>query len=284
MREPFRVEGPAAPDPRGPVDGAPPETPLVVEIPHAGVYVDPLSLANMVAPASSIARDADLHVEALYAGAPSRGAHVIASQVSRYVLDLNRAEHDVDPAAVAGARPEVRATRGLVWRLTSDGEEVLARPISRAELERRLGWLYRPYHARLAEIIAEKRRRFGYAIVLAAHSMPSVGRSGHPDRSHARADVVPGTRARTSAAGSVIDVVDHVAVAHGLTVAHDDPYKGGFTTQHYGRPREGVHVVQVELARRLYMDETTLAVDPPRFARLQRFCDELLTALAAARP
>jgi N-formylglutamate amidohydrolase len=284
MREPFWVDGPEVPGALSGTANAPPDSPLVVEIPHAGVYVDPASLANMVARAASIARDADLHVDALYAGAAALGAHVLASRVSRYVVDLNRAEQDVDPGAVVGAPRDTRATRGLVWRLTSDGDEVLARPISRAELERRLEWLYRPYHARLADLIAAKRQRFGFAIVLAAHSMPSVGRAGHPDHSRARADVVPGTRGRTSAAGSVIDVVDRVAAAHGLTVAHDDPYKGGFTTQHYGQPRSGVHVVQVEVARRLYMDEATLAVDPPRFARLRRFCDDLVAALASARP
>lgn len=259
------------------------ETPVVVEVPHAGLGVDGPALATFAAPARSIGRDADLYVDELYADAPARGATLLAAHVSRYVVDLNRSERDVDAETIEGVPPSARATRGIVWRLSSEGLRVVERPLSRREVERRLDTYYRPYHATLAALIDRKRARFGYAIVLAAHSMPSVARGPFGDGQTRRADVVPGTRGRTSASGRVIDAVDAHARAAGLTVAHDDPYQGGFTTTSYGRPAKHAHVVQVELARRLYMDETTLEKNVG-FARVRAFCAELVERLGKTSP
>jgi N-formylglutamate deformylase len=259
------------------------ETPVLVEIPHAGLFVDAPTLSRLAAPARCIGRDADLYVDELYADVASVGATALAAHVSRYVCDLNRSELDIDAESVVGAPAHARATRGVIWRLTSDGARVLESPLPRAELERRLATYYRPYHRALASILERKRARFGYAIVLAAHSMPSLGRAAHGDPQAVRADVVPGTRGRTSAARAFIDCVDRHARDGGLSVAHDDPYQGGFTTQHYGRPDLDVHVVQVELARRLYMDEAGLTKSPA-FDRLRAWCTRLAEALGAARP
>lgn len=259
------------------------ESPVIVEVPHAGLWVDGLALATLAAPARSLGRDADLWVDELYADAPARGATLLVAHVSRYVVDLNRSEKDIDAESIEGAPPNARATRGIVWRLTSEGAKVLDAPLARHELERRLDTYYRPYHRALATLIARKRARFGHAIVVAAHSMPSVGRAaGHGDPYFARADVVPGTRGRSSAAGAFIDVVDAQARSSGFSVAHDDPYQGGFTTMHYGRPSADVHVVQVELARRLYMDETSLRKNDG-FGRVRAFVTDLVTHLGAVR-
>lgn len=261
-----------------------PATPLIVEVPHAGTYVDDATRATLLVDANAIARDADLYVDELYALAPTVGATLITTPFSRYVVDLNRGEGDLDEATVEDGPREPRATRGLVWRLTSDNQRAIARPLSRAEVERRLDLLYRPYHAALARLIDERRRAFGFAIVLAGHSMPGTGRAGHGDPARTRADVVPGTRGRTSAAAAFIDAVDSHARAAGLSVEHDIPYRGGFTTTHYGRPGDHVHVVQVELARRLYMNENTLIRTPGRFEAMRGFCTDLVRRLLATRP
>lgn len=255
----------------------------MVEVPHAGLAIDAGALAYMAAPARSIGRDADLYVDELYADAPARGATLLTAHVSRYVVDLNRSESDLDAEAVEGVPAHARATRGIVWRLTSDGLKVLDRPLPRSELDRRLDAVYRPYHAALAGLLARKRERFGYAVLLAGHSMPSVGRAGHGDPRAVRADVVPGTLGRTSAARPFIEAVDAFARASGFSVSHDDPYQGGFSTQHYGRPGERIHVVQVELARRLYMDEPTLRKHAG-FDKTRAFCAGLVERLAEARP
>jgi N-formylglutamate deformylase len=276
-----------------------PELPIIVEIPHAGLEIAPPFLAPLVAPARAVARDADLHVDALYEDAPAEGATVLVSRISRYVIDVNRSEFDVDSEVAEGGRSDIRLQHGLVWRATSDGEPALARRLTAAELRERLDLVWRPYHRELAAIIERKLSLFGVAIVLAAHSMPSFERGRRPahaagtaasplllarDRTGtpagARADVVPGTRGRKSAAGLYIDAVESHAVAQGWTVRHDDPYAGGYTTQHYGRPADRVHVVQIELARRLYLDEETLR-PAAGFGVVRAWCRTLIARMGA---
>jgi len=256
------------------------ETPVVVEIPHAGIHLDPESLGWTVAPARSVGRDADLYVDELFQDAPAEGATVLVAHTSRFVVDLNRSESDCDGEAVegAGAAP---FPRGLIWRLTTDGDPVLLGRLPRRELARRLDQIYRPYHATLARLLERKRAKFGAAILLCAHSMPSLGRRGHADAATPRADIVPGTRGRTSAAGVVIDEVDRHCRAQGFSVRHDDPYKGGFTTAHYGRPERDVHAVQIEIARRLYMDEQSLGTHPRGFAAVRELGRSLIGRLSS---
>lgn len=258
------------------------ETPLVVEVPHAGVLVDPESLATLAAPARSIGLDADLYVDELYANAPALGATLLVAHASRYVCDLNRAESDVDGLAVEGGTAR-SAPHGLVWRSTTESQPSLTGPLPRHELERRLELVYRPYHRTLAGLLQRKREMFGFAVILCAHSMPSLGRIGHVDAGRERADVVPGSRGRTSAASVVIDTPDVLARESGLRVAHDDPYRGGYSTAHYGRPDAGYHAIQVELSRRLYMDERTLTKKDNGFSRMKSFCDALVARLGALR-
>ncbi len=273
MRDaPFLVQEPAA---SGRGAG---ETALIVEIPHSGVLVPPQFMPELVASARAIGRDADLYVDELYEGAHLDGASVLLARTSRYVVDLNRAEDDVDAqAAVSGRAPS--SPRGVIWRMTTEGQRALSEPLSQQAFESRLAEVHRPYHAALRDLVERKLATFGRAVILAAHSMPSVARSAHGDAGRTRADVVPGTRGRTSAAARYIDAVEAHARARGWSVTHDDPYKGGFTTQHYGRPDHNVHVVQVELARRLYMDESTYRRTPGAFKDVRSWCRALVRRL-----
>jgi N-formylglutamate deformylase len=266
------------------------ETPIIVEIPHAGLELSPQFLEPMAAPARALARDADLYVDKLYEDAPVEGATVIVARASRYVVDLNRGEGDIDGEVIEGVRSGVQMHHGLIWRTTADGDPALGRKLSRAELDERLDLVWRPYHRALSELIERKRARFGLAFLLAAHSMPSMERPGGRDArgaqssrtgrpARARADVVPGTRGRRSADGRFIDAVEAHAIGRGWTVRHDEPYAGGFSTQHYGRPAEGVHVVQIELARRLYLDEATLRPGPD-FGSVRLWCRQLVAKVA----
>ncbi len=257
------------------------ESPVIVEIPHAGLLVPAIFMPDMLAPARAIGRDADLYVDELYAGAHEEGATVLVARTSRYVADLNRDVGDFDAQSVSGG-PDAHAPRGIIWRITTEGERALAAPLRREAFEQRLRDVYRPYHEKLTELISAKLRRFGRAVVLAAHSMPSLGSATHTDTGRPRADVVPGTRGRTSAAARFIDLVEAHAVQAGHTVVHDEPYKGGYVTQHYGRPANDVHVVQVEIARRLYMDEISLRPRPEGFRATQAWCRELVAKLGRA--
>lgn len=273
MTEPFVIHRPAKAR----------ELPVVVEVPHAGLAVDPPSLAFMVAPLRSLGRDADLYVDEVFGPTQEVGATVLVAKVSRFVLDLNRARDDYDSLSVEGGRAESRP-RGLVWRTTTEGEPIISRRLPPEELERRLTFLYDPYHRALTELLEEKKAKFGHVVLVCGHSMPSTGRRGHVDVGKGRADVVPGTRGRTTASASVIPCVDAVAQASGYSLKHDDPYQGGYSTGAYGRPAEDVHAVQIELARRIYMDEDALKLLPEGLARARAFAKGLVEAFATVSP
>jgi N-formylglutamate deformylase len=120
--------------------------------------------------------------------------------------------------------------------------------------------------------------------VLAAHSMPSMAKRTRGDSRPARADVVPGTRGRTTASPKIIDALDRVLRQEGLRVVHDDPYRGGHTTGRLGAPARGVHVIQLEINRALYMDERTLEIDKVGFARVKHVLGKLFGVLANMTP
>lgn len=257
--------------------------PVVVEVPHAGLALDAQTLATLIAPAYAIGQDADLYVDELYSKVPEVGATLIVANGSRYVCDLNRGERDIDALAVEGGTMR-SAPHGLVWRSTTEDRPALRAPLDRAEFDRRLARYYRPYHGTLAELVERTRQRFGYAIVVCGHSMPSRGRAGHSDPGRERADIVPGTRGRTTTGAPVIAEIEAVAAEFGWSLAHDDPYRGGFTTGCYGRPSDRVHAIQVEFARRLYMDETALCKSTEGFSRAQRFCTTFVERLGRLNP
>lgn len=255
------------------------ETRVVVEVPHAGLAVPDALRDDIVVPADTLLRDSDLYVDRLWADAPEHGATLLVATTSRYVVDLNRAEDDVDRDTVADhPAPRPTQARGVVWRTSTDGRPALKRPLTHRDLEARLEAYHRPYHRALAAEVARKRERFGSAVLLAAHSMPSA-RGSHL----ARADVVPGTRGGTSASHSLIAVVEKHFRDAGLSVRHDDPYKGGYTTAHYGRPLRDIHAIQIELNRALYANEATSEPDEKAIDELRRVLAALVTKLGAFR-
>jgi N-formylglutamate amidohydrolase len=251
---------------------------VVVEIPHAGLAIPDDVRAQLRVEPAEVLRDADLFVDRLWTGATGAGASMLVANVSRYVVDLNRAEDDVDRDVVPDhPAPRPTQSRGVVWRTTTDGLPALvSERLPYALLEARLARYHRPYHAALAAEIDRKVACFGRALLVAAHSMPSANRPGGPRR----ADVVPGSRGGTTTDRRVLEVIESHFRGAGLSVRHDDPYRGGFTTQRYGRPLERVHAVQIELNRALYVDERTSQPDEPRIAWLATLMTELVRKLA----
>jgi N-formylglutamate amidohydrolase len=163
--------------------------------------------------------------------------------------------------------------------MTTTGAPALARPLTGVELAERLARFHAPYHDVLGQELGRLVQRFGFTVLVAAHSMPSVGRAGHGDTGVRRADIVPGTRGRSTADGRVIDLVDAHFRAAGLSVRHDDPYRGGYTTSHYGRPSAGVHAIQIEINRALYVNEATGEPRDGDFERLQTLITDLVERL-----
>jgi N-formylglutamate deformylase len=253
------------------------ETPVVVEVPHAGLGLDPEALAWLTAPARFIGHDADLYVDELFQDAPRHGATLLTAGLSRYVCDLNRSEQDLDERSAETGRG-TRAPHGIVWRQTTEEHPALLRPLPHREVQRRLENIYNPYHRALDALLERKLKRFGKVVLLCAHSMPS--RSRTPRVGVSRAQVVIGSQGRTTATRAYIDAPATLAERRGWSVAHDDPYAGGYTTRRHGRPSRHIHAVQLELSRALYMDEPSLAQRPVGFAETREYAGELVARLA----
>ena len=257
-----------------------PPSPVLVEVPHSGLQVPPEVESEIDAAPLAMLRDSDIYVDQLYRRAPEHGATLLVSRVSRYVVDLNRGPDDVDSAAVP-RHPRARhiPARGVVWRASTDGTPLLRAPLTVQQFTRRLELFYEPYHRTLREVAAQIREQHGRVVILAAHSMPSAGRRTLGGGKVRRADIVPGTRGRSTADGRIIDPIDSHFREAGLSVKHDDPYRGGWTTSSYGAPKRGQHAVQIELNRALYVDEKTSEIKPNDFAQLQTVLDRLVGKL-----
>jgi N-formylglutamate amidohydrolase len=257
--------------------------PIVVSVPHASVEVQ--GMAAPLSPELDVRCDADLYVDRLYRiGEPAGPPACMAARLSRFICDLNRDPDDVSAAAVP-AHPAPRNTdgRGFVWAVTTSGAAALQRPLTFEEWRARAD-VHAGYHGAIARALARARARYGFAILVDGHSMPSMGRQGHKDAGRRRADVVPGDRDGTSCSPiQPRHVGDHFR-SLGYSVAFNDPYKGGFITAHHGQPRNAIHAIQIELRRDLYMDEAAYTIKPPGFDRLRGTLTALLSKLESFRP
>jgi N-formylglutamate amidohydrolase len=262
---------------------AAPPTPVVLSVPHAGVATH--GFEDALAPELDVRCDADLHVDRLYRVGEAGGPPVsLAARLSRFVCDLNRDPDDVSPGAVPEHRaPRNADGRGFIWAVTTSGAPALSRPLTLEDWRARTA-VHATYHDALAQALGRARALFGFAVLVDGHSMPSRGRAGHKDPGRTRADVVPGDRDGTSCSPALSWLVGHHFASRGYTVAFNDPYKGGFITTHHGRPADGVHAIQIELRRDLYMNETTYETVEPGFSRLQTDLADLLAALRGFRP
>lgn len=241
-------------------DGAP--APLVLSVPHSGVLIPESERPHYAIEVDALLRDGDLFVDALYDGAEAMGATVVRTAYSRFVVDLNRLEDDLSPLAVEGALRRTESgyygDRGLLWAVTTHGDPIYAAPLGAAEVERRLARYYRPYHAALEAELERLRDHFGFAILLDAHSMPSRATALHADGAGARrADIVPGDLLGRACGAWLADATDEYWRDAGYRVLRNQPYRGGGITRRHGAPERGIHAIQVELNRALYMDERT---------------------------
>jgi N-formylglutamate deformylase len=258
----------------------PPSTPLVVSVPHAGIST--AGFADALAPSLDVRCDADLFVDELYALADPTA--FLRAKLSRFVCDLNRHPDDVSARAVPEhPAPRNADGRGFLWEVTTTGSKALSGPLSLEAWQIRQS-IHAAYHGALTQALERARRKFGYAILLDGHSMPSVGRAGHTDTGRPRADIVPGDRRGTSCSPALSRLVgDHFTDA-GFTVAFNDPYQGGFITTHHGNPRGDIHAIQVEMRRDLYMNEAAFERRPEGFARVGAQLHALLRRLERWKP
>ena len=245
-------------------------TPLVLDSPHSGVrYPDDFGYATDLA---VLRRAEDTHVEKLYDFAPDLGVAWIEALFPRSYLDANRHTDDIDvslfeepwPGAVTtdfAALKKLRLGKGLIWRTTDDGFPIYRRALSVAEARSRIANCWQPYHAAVADAIDAAHARHGYSIHLNCHSMPAVA-SSHATEfpGEAHADFVIGDRDGSTASGPLVKLIcDHLS-ACGYRVSYNHPYKGVELVRRYGNPAVHRHSIQVEINRKLYMDEISLAM------------------------
>jgi len=266
----------------GPASGA---LPLVLDSPHSGEhYPDDFDHA----PPRAIVRQAeDTHVARLYRGAPRFGATLIEATFPRAYIDANRSLADIDPELLADTWPApVAPSRkteqgiGLVWRIARGGSPMYDRKLTADEVQRRIDRWYLPYHAALAAEIDALHRAFGAVWHVNCHSMPAVGDANADDPGRERADFVLGDRDGTTCAPEFTALVAEAIAGLGYSVAINDPYKGVELVKKHGRPTVGRHSLQIEMNRRLYMDEATLEPNG-HYAGLEADLEQLLAALAA---
>ncbi len=237
--------------------------PFVFNSPHSGRYYPGDFLAATCLDRQEIRRSEDLLVDRLFAPVVQLGAPLMSAVYPRAYLDVNREPYELDPKMFAGRLPSfanIRSLRvagglGTIPRVVGDGQEIYRERLSVDDALGRIEALYKPYHRALRRLINKAHQAFGTVILVDCHSMPSVGVSREEPR---RSDIVIGDRYGTSCASLLPDVVEHIMSGLGYSIGRNKPYAGGFITEHYGRPARGLHALQIEINRGLYMDEHRL--------------------------
>ena len=248
--------------------------PFVFNAPHSGrIYPEELRNASRLT-AQQLRRSEDVLVDHLFECVVEIGAPFLVAQFPRAWLDVNREPYELDPKLFGERLPghaNIRSMRvsgglGTVPRLVAEDLEIYEEKPTLNDALHRIETVYRPYHETLRRLMAKSAVEFGYAILVDCHSMPSRG--GRNEKSR-RPDIIIGDRYGTSCNGVISrDLVRRFA-DHGYTVTRNKPYAGGFITEHYGRPLKGLHAIQIEINRALYLDETTLR-PTAGFERLRR--------------
>jgi N-formylglutamate deformylase len=234
--------------------------PVLFNSPHSGsTYPHEFLLLSRL-DIGTLRRSEDSFVDELIGGVVRHGYPLMHAHFPRCFVDVNREPYELDPRMFEGRLPSFANTRsmrvagglGTVARVVGDAQEIYDQRIPVDDALARIESLYKPYHRALRRLFTKLHRDFGAAILVDCHSMPSS--AGHRDE-RPRPEFVLGDRYGTSCVGVVAETVEQTLRTMGYTVSRNKPYAGGFITEHYGNPAAGLHAIQLELNRALYMDE-----------------------------
>jgi N-formylglutamate amidohydrolase len=259
--------------------------PVIFDSPHSGADY-PADFSYACSP--RLLRQAeDAHVDKLFSSAPEAGATLIAALFPRSYIDVNRAIDDIDHQLLDEVWPgpvstsdRARVGMGLVRRVCRPGLAMYDRKLSVAEIQQRIERYYRPYHEAVAQTVERAVEHFGAVWHVNCHSMPSSRGARVPISGWERADFVLGDRDGTTCGIGFRRLVHGTLQRMGYDVRINDPYKGVELVRRFGQPHLGRHSLQIEVNRRLYMNEETLEPNAG-FDRLKRDIDILVAAIAA---
>ena len=259
-------------------------TPLIYAVAHAGRGFPHAHRAQLQANMATLRSLEDPLVDQLTDGAGALGIERLVNRTARAFVDVNRDPADIDPQLVEDGRgretPRTRAGLGVVPRLGGDGKALYRGRLDRAEIEGRIHEVHRLYHAELTAMMHETQTRWGRAVLIDWHSMPSLAAQAEQRRGGTRPDIVLGDRHGQSASSEIAGVVRAAFEARGRRVIMNRPFAGGYTTQLWGQPNASFHAVQVEIDRSLYLNEETLE-PAPGLVRLQADIQAVGEALIA---
>jgi len=256
-----------------------PAVPIVVSVPHAGRdYPD---LADQLAvPLAKLRPLEDRYADLLIEPIVRRGVTAIVARTPRLWIDLNRSETDLDRAMVSGGRisatpqsARVRGGLGLIPRSLQGINAIWRAPLAQSDVAARIEHHHRAYHRALASLLTRVRARFGCALLIDLHSMPPLGRADAPS-------IVIGDRWGVSAAANLTGCAENMLTRSGFRVALNAPYAGGHILEAHAAPARGIHAIQIEVDRRLYLDRDFDSAGPG-LARIQATLAELIDALAS---
>ena len=240
--------------------------PIVLASPHSGADYPAAFVADSPLDPLDLRRSEDSFVDELYLGAQALGVPLLRARFPRAFVDPNREPFELDQEMFEDELPpyvNVNSTRvaaglGTIARVVSSGKEIYRGKLRFADALGRIETCYRPYHAALGALVEAARERFGYCVLLDCHSMPSVGAPMDPDAGRGRADFILGDGFGTTCDSAIVATMQQALEGHGYRVTRNKPFAGGYTTRHYGRPAEGVHALQIETNRALYMEEEAI--------------------------
>lgn len=240
--------------------------PFVFASPHSGRRYPASFLKDSVLDLDTLRRSEDSYVDLLFDTVPGLGAPILKALFPRSFVDVNRDRGELDPLMFAAAPTRASASRsnrvlagfGVIPRLAADGLAIYRRKLPLALSEQRLSDYYDPYHASLKSLVDEATDRFGCAIIIDCHSMPSRNAFNRQAGSKIDVDFVLGDRYGAACSPALMSLVQGLLTEAGYSVSQNSPYAGGYVTQHYGQPDCGVHVLQIEINRRLYLDESRI--------------------------
>ena len=259
--------------------------PLVLDSPHSGQDFP----ADFDAAVSrfDLREGEDCFIDELYAPATELGVPLLAALFPRTYLDPNRHSGDIDLDLIEGGHwphehvpsGKARIGKALIWRTLDDGRPIYSRKLAVDEVVERIERCHAPYHARLRQTLEQTQRRFGAVYHVNCHSMPAVGgKQGEGGAGKPRAEFVLGDRDGSTCDPAFTEFVRETLVAMGYTVAVNDPYKGVELVRAYSNPAARRHSLQVEINKKLYMDEAT-RTKHEGFAPLQANLKRLIEAI-----